>query len=145
MRQGGILYHLQSQCEENISSYLLAVVLFDSLLLTILLLIQINMEKYFWNRKEKRYEEMSGNLFLTLRAIAQKPIGIFMQNTNQCRRFIWTRTILLILCSDRRTSCKIAGTCSVLVVQLAILGYSNSTETKYNVREKKRSFFEYTG
>jgi hypothetical protein len=36
------------------------------------------MEKYFWNRKEKRYEEMSGNLFLTLRAIAQKPIGRLM-------------------------------------------------------------------
>ena len=35
----------------------------------------MNLAKYFWNRKEKRYEEMSGNLMLTLRAIAQKPLG----------------------------------------------------------------------
>ncbi len=38
-------------------------------------LYQMNLAKFFWNRKEKRYDEMSGNLFLTLRAIAQKPLG----------------------------------------------------------------------
>jgi len=39
---------------------------------------RINIEKLFWNRKEDQFEETSGNIFLTLRSITQKPLEFFM-------------------------------------------------------------------
>ena len=33
------------------------------------------MNKFFWNRKEESYEDLSGNILLSYRAITQKPLG----------------------------------------------------------------------
>lgn len=39
---------------------------------------KMNIEKLFWNRKEEQFEETSGNIFLTLRSITQKPLQFFL-------------------------------------------------------------------
>ena len=40
-----------------------------------IILLQVNIEKLFWNKKEEKYEETSGNILLTYRSITQKPLG----------------------------------------------------------------------
>ena len=42
---------------------------------------KINIEKMFWNKKEERFEEMSGNILLSYRSITQKPLQFFLDNT----------------------------------------------------------------
>jgi len=38
---------------------------------------KVNMNKFFWNRKEESYEDLSGNILLSYRAITQKPLEFF--------------------------------------------------------------------
>jgi len=42
---------------------------------------KINIEKMFWNKKEGKFEEMSGNILLSYRSITQKPLQFFLDNT----------------------------------------------------------------
>lgn len=39
---------------------------------------KMNIQKLFWSKKEDRFEETSGNIFLTLRSITQKPLQFFL-------------------------------------------------------------------
>ena len=43
---------------------------------------KINIEKMFWNKKEEKFEEMSGNILLTYRSITQMPLQFFLDNTD---------------------------------------------------------------
>ena len=43
---------------------------------------KINIEKMFWNKKEERFEEMSGNILLTYRSVTQMPLQFFLDNTD---------------------------------------------------------------
>ena len=41
---------------------------------------KIDIQKMFWNKKEERFEELSGNILLSYRCITQKPINFFLDN-----------------------------------------------------------------
>ena len=43
---------------------------------------KINIENMFWNKKEERFEEMSGNILLTYRSVTQMPLQFFSDNTD---------------------------------------------------------------
>ena len=40
---------------------------------------KINISKLFWNKKEEKYEELSGNILLSYRCITQKPLDFFLE------------------------------------------------------------------
>ena len=39
---------------------------------------KINIQKMFWNKKEEKFEELSGNILLSYRCITQKPLQFFL-------------------------------------------------------------------
>ena len=41
---------------------------------------KIDIQKMFWNKKEERFEELSGNILLSYRCITQKPLNFFLDN-----------------------------------------------------------------
>ena len=41
---------------------------------------RINIQKLFWNKRDETYEELSGNILLTYRAITQKPLQFFLDS-----------------------------------------------------------------
>ena len=43
---------------------------------------KINIQKMFWNKKEEKFEEMSGNILLAYRSITQKPLQFFLDTVD---------------------------------------------------------------
>ena len=43
---------------------------------------KINIAKLFWNKKDERYEELSGNILLSYRCITQKPLQFFLDQAS---------------------------------------------------------------
>ena len=41
---------------------------------------KINIQKMFWNKKEGKFEELSGNILLSYRCITQKPLNFFLDH-----------------------------------------------------------------
>ena len=43
---------------------------------------KINIQKMFWNKKEEKFEELSGNILLSYRCITQKPLEFFLERAS---------------------------------------------------------------
>ena len=43
---------------------------------------KVNISKLFWNKKEEKYEELSGNILLSYRCITQKPLQFFLDQAS---------------------------------------------------------------
>jgi len=106
----------------------------------------INIEKMFWNKKEKRFEEMSGNILLTYRSITQKPLQFFLDNPDYddvndmfgvesvCEYSDYRNLFNLAAHRDRKTKdelLSLAIRTAIFLVLLRYGGYMGEKETPY--------------
>jgi len=107
---------------------------------------KINIEKMFWNKKEGRFEEMSGNILLTYRSITQKPLQFFLDNSDYddvddmfgvesvCEFSDYKNLFNLTAHRDRKTKDELLSLSirtAIFLVLLRYGGYLGDKETPY--------------
>jgi len=112
---------------------------------------KINIEKMFWNKKEEKFEDMSGNILLTYRTITQKPLQFFLDQQDydnvddmfgvefpnpgeQCHYSDYRNVFNLTAHRDRKNSDELLSLSIRTVMFIVLLrhgGYLGTKETAY--------------
>ena len=113
---------------------------------------RVNISKLFWNKKEEKYEELSGTILLSYRCITQKPLEFFLEqashydNVDDMFGVEFTNPEERLECSDYRNLWNLTAhrdrktkdellslsiRTAVFIVLLRYGGYFGSKETPY--------------